>query len=261
MPMSTPVSSLRFWRRVRRRVVWAALVFAAVACVGVACAFVLADRPPAWWADLDPHDPRIAEVAEELENAVGTHLHLARETDPTIGAGERWRSEPWRVAMRADDANAWLNTRLDGWLGSLSNGAASVPDEVRQVRVAFERGRIRVGVLVDDGRTRRILTATLRPELRADGTLWVSAESVGVGRLPLPPSWVLGHDGPPDARVVPPVLWNKSTARDLIEAVRGHRPLMREPTIELVDGRRVRLLSIAAREGRLEVECRTEGGR
>lgn len=35
---------------------------------------------------------------------------------------------------------------------------------------------------------------------------------------------------------------------------------MEEPVIELLDGRRVRLLSIAARDGRLEVECRTEGG-
>lgn len=260
MPMSRAASSLRFWRRIRRRVVWAALALAAVACAGVAFAVVLANRPSAWWADLDPHDPRQAALAEELENAVGTHLHLARETDPALGAGERWRSERWRVAMRSDDANAWLNTRLEAWLDSLSNGSASLPDEVRQVRVAFERGRIRVGVLIDDGRARRVLSATLRPELREDGSLWVSAEAVGVGRLSLPTDWTLGDEGPPDARVVPISVWNKPAARNLIEALRGGRPLMEEPVIELLDGRRVRLLSIAARDGRLEVECRTEGG-
>ncbi|MCW5776447.1 MAG: hypothetical protein KIS87_08425 [Phycisphaeraceae bacterium] len=258
--MSTAATSLRFWRRVRRRVVWAAFALAAIACAAVAYAIVLSNRPPAWWADIDPHDSRQVILAEDLENAVGTHLHLARETDPSLGEGERWRSEPWRVAMRSDDANAWLNTRLEAWLESLSNGAASIPDEVRHVRVVFDRGRIRVGALIDDGRTRRVLSATLRPELRADGSLWVSAESVGIGRLSLPPDWTLGSDGPPDARVVPASLWNKPAARDLVEAVRGRRPLLDEPVIELLDGRSVRLLSIAARDGRLEVECRTEGG-
>ena len=46
--------------------------------------------------------------------------------------------------------------------------------------------------------------------------------------------------------------------RALVGALTGEAPLFLEPVVELSGGRRVRLLGVRARQGYLEITCRTE---
>ena len=46
------------------------------------------------------------------------------------------------------------------------------------------------------------MTATLTPQFRGDGTVWLIADSVSIGRLPLPPAWVFSGT-PGDTDVLP----------------------------------------------------------
>jgi hypothetical protein len=118
-----------------------------------------------------------------------------------------------------------------------------------------------------DGST-RVLAASVRPEFRADGALWLPGSSVSVGRLSMPASWVVSDraraSGPAAGAVVPDELARLPKAKDLMDALAGRRPAMRSPVLRIGDGRRVRLLGLRAEDGALYVTCQTlprEGGR
>ena len=101
-------------------------------------------------------------------------------------------AEPWSVGLRAADANAWLNTRLGQWLRNRDERFVW-PAQVRNVQVEFDRGLVQVGVEYVSDERPQVISATLRPEFHEDGSLWVRAESVSIGRLPLPADWILGQ--------------------------------------------------------------------
>src|SRR5689334_15852919 len=120
-----------------------------LALLAAAIAYLLAQSTPSWWrttphppapptpqqlqnaavAHLHPQstpsswrttpDPAAASTAEQLENGVVAHFTLARPPDPTLNPAKpdpRYQSAPWAVSISANDANAWLATRLKQWL-------------------------------------------------------------------------------------------------------------------------------------------------
>lgn len=210
-----------------------------------------ARRAPEWWRSTSLDDPATRAVGEEVENGVVSHLYLARP------ASSEGASDPWTLALKAGDANAWLNTRLRSWLAG-ADERFEWPEDIRDVQVDFDEGRVRVGARVRATGGERVFSATIRPELRDDGSLWTPAERLHIGRLPIPAGWVLDNASSSESELLPTELVMLPETSHLLDAFEGVQPLRANPSIDLGDGRRVRILAIRSRDGWLEVTCRTE---
>lgn len=245
------------WPR-RRTFIAAGLSVVGLVTLSAPVALVLSRAAPAWWRTVDPSDPQTVERAEALENGVLYHLQQSR------GAG----TAPWRAAVQASDANAWLNTRLPKWA---RNQSIAWPPRVRELQVYFEGGRMLLGVrLGEEGGRDQFLSASVEPRIDAEGSMWLHAHTVSIGRLTLPASWILpglsqrlGTEAGPRAKadIIPADLATLPETRELLRALNGEIPIARAPIIRLVDGRRVRLLEIVPREARLELSAVTQSAR
>jgi hypothetical protein len=291
---------------------------------------------PWWWGGagvlgVGQGEDGVEDAARALENGVFSQLHLRR--DWTGGAGEAGggglrASAAWSVGLRAEQANAWLETRLPKWvagqvrasrevggesaevpggavvLASSAGGAGAPmetpgpdgragleelgesgrrarivedaageggavegmrwPEEIRSVRVRFVAGEILIGARVERAGRSQVVGAALRPELRGDGSLWLVAQRVSVGGLTVPASWVLREGGGGAEELVPEALRDVPAAADFFRVFAGELPVVRDSSVRLSDGRRVRLMgieSVQTTEGeRLVLTCRTERG-
>jgi hypothetical protein len=259
-------------------------VTVAVATATVLIALALAQENPRWWTSVDPADPHTIETAEAVENGITSALTQVRAGTGAAGgapsAANVGPNTPWRVFITTEQANAWLNVRLERWLTDQTEQGAidfKWPSEVKQVQVSFEEGRIHVGARVTrpgtgpDGKPRpQTVGASLRPEFGPDGALWLTAERIEIGRLPVPASWVLGSAGKANGDQRKPSAGEKKVGevsdelarlpqtQKVIAAFKGERPVISRPLIKLADGRRVRLLSIEPMDGRLVITAQTE---
>lgn len=240
----------------RRWLIALGLATCAGIAVGVLSVMALVEESPTWWRSPTPTDPVTIESARRLENGVVTELHYARPAGPEASE-EIWSSDAWTVALGAPDANAWLTARLPRWLAS-SDDSVVWPEELSKLQVEFDEGRIHIGIEVGIDGMPRVLSATLRPSIDEDGRVWMRARTVRVGRLGLPAGWVLRDSDRIMTSYMPEELHGLPEARDMFSAFRGELPLVNEPVLTLEDGRRVRLLSLASRDGYLEITCRTE---
>lgn len=246
------------WRRARRGIVTGALLLVLLVSGVLLAASAMVQRSPNWWRRVDAADPRTIQSAQDVENGLTTLFHMDREPDAAAGFEGRPVSEEWRFAIRAVDANAWLNTRLPAWL-TRREDLSAWPDEIGQIQVDFNDGIIHVGVEVEASPgIVRILSADVRPQVREDGSLWLPAELVRVGTLPLPAGAVL-RTARRQANAMVPVSIRQTADADLLwKAFLGEGAVAVNPTVRLPDGRRVRILGLRAHRGTLEVRCRTE---
>lgn len=228
----------------------------AVAALSVVCVggFVLSRSAPAWWRTVDASDPGTAQLADDLEQAVGRQLTLVRQPAGDLDPDGPWRSAVWKTAIPSEDANAWLNINLPSWLES-DPQLPNWPADIHTLQVRFAERVIQVGVEVRQGDRSVYLSASLQPIIDDAGSLWLQATSVQVGRLPIPAELMLGHTDGNLERIVPPEL--HAQVHTLIQLFRGDEPVP-NPVIRLGDGRQVRLLDIEPRSRKLIVTCRTE---
>jgi len=216
--------------------------------------YVLSQSAPAWWRTIDTDDPALVVAADELEQAVGRQLTLVRPPAERLLPGQGWQSSAWTTFISVDDANAWLNVNLPEWLAS-DPDMPDWPESIETLQVRFVRDRIDVGVSIRHGREVRYVSASVEPRMGEDGSLWLPATSIHIGRLPLPAGVMLAKaDGRLEA-LIPAELHDK--AQTLLRMFRGIEPVP-NPVIRLGDGRQVRLLEILPRRQKLIVTCRTE---
>ena len=238
-------------------------VLAAMFAGGALVALSQAGMSPAWWRRLRPGDERVVRTATSIENQLGRALHGVRTTDEWIDEGARRVSEPWAIEVSELDASRWLTGRLPRWL-EMEMGLDEWPEGLSQMQVRFEDGRVRVGLRLGAGAgdpgSGRVVTASLDPVIRGDGSLWVEPRWVHVGRLPLPAGPVLrrarsraGGLLPEDAAGVDPALVER-----VFDVLMGREPVNRTPEIRLLDDRSVRLLDLRVRDGTLRAVLRTE---
>jgi hypothetical protein len=237
----------------RRAVLGLGLVLVGAVCVFLAASYGLTRLEPSWFRPPAGDDPRTLSLANHLQNALVTQATAVR---PMEGGA----SEPWAFSVSEADANAWLAALLPRWLANRERSELS--RGLGRVQVRFDRARVLVGARVATSEGRRVVSAAVSPLVDDRGALWAPADSVFVGRLPLPLSWATGQArrvaeeylpadraGDPEAVVV---------LNGLLSALDGRRALTASPVLGLEDGRRVRVLSVRPREGRIEVTCRTE---
>jgi hypothetical protein len=243
-------------------------VFALI-CVAAILGLMLAQSTPGWWKEIDPKAASVIEAARRVENGAATQLTKIRKTEPVPGS--MGASEPWTIKLTASDANAWLAARLRPWLESQEGEKFTWPRDLDRVEIEFQDGRIYVGASIrkpgEEGKAeskKQVLSAALRPELRSDGGLWMPATWVSVGKLSLPPSWLLPRSkregsNARNKRIPDPtgMLAEVPQLSDLLGALAGERAAMQTAIIKIGDGRRVRLLGLEPKEGALYITCQT----
>lgn len=278
---------------VRRTLILGTVGVAAFAAIGLPIAVGMMARAPSWWRSLDARSAATIRAGTDLENQVVEVMRQVRPSaGPAAGGPDRpgaYQSEPWTIAIRAADANAWVNARLPKWVanqgpqatpssGQITQTAKAKartfawPDQVEQVQVEFARGMIHIGARIRESKptsaasanksdakiAARIVSASLVPELAADGSLWMRAVGVGVGSLPLPTSLLLSSASAGNMVALPQELRDLPETGALLRAFMGDTPLTVTPTLTLGDGRRVRVLAITPEDGLLILTCRTE---
>lgn len=229
----------------------------AIACLVVMLTLVyvhsLTRRAPAWWNSKLEVD---AAAGEAIEMGLMGHLSAVRQPDPTLAPGEPWRSTPWSVSLTQDDANAWLNAQLPKWM--LNRGKPLVwPRELRTLQVKFEEGTIRLGVEILDDNNSIIAGVSLKPEVRADGSLWLESSGLDIGSLPAP-SWAIGAARSTYGKAIPASIRELPETKAFFGALEGDNAIFPNAMIRLEGGRRVRVLSVKPRNGRVDFTFRTE---
>lgn len=217
-----------------------------------------ADAAPVWWRTVDPKSPQTIRSARDLQNEVITQLHWTeRGVDPDFQptSTRQMRSGEWTMRLDAEEVNAWLNVEFPKWVENQMAGARW-PDNLRDLQVNFRDGRAQVGVRIVGDTRDSYLSATLQPRIEADGSLWVTAARVRVGRLPLPAEWAIAGAVQWQAELAE-LLADAPEARRVINALQGEGPLFGEAVIHLEDGRRVHVLELELADGVLAVTCRT----
>jgi hypothetical protein len=253
---------LRFRRRTRRIAIAVGLSLAVAITACLLFASSLARTAPSWWRRYTLDDD-LRSHATRVENAAVSQLTRARPADPAWSPaqdGEPWRSERWSIAIREEDANAWLTGRLRNWIAG--DDALDVwPEGLDQPQVRFENGAMRLGAKLTFQKGERVVSAAIRPEFREDGSLWVRTDWVHIGRLPLPAGPMLAHANSTIRDELPEGIGESvsedAEAAGFFEMLRGDAPLSMNPTLRLDDGRAVRLLDLRLKEGRIEIDCQT----
>lgn len=242
------------------------LTLAALVTLGLLFTTSLAHTAPSWWRHYTLSDDLRAH-ATQVENAAVSQLTKTRPADPAwtnAHEGEPWRSERWSIAIREEDANAWLTGRLRNWIAG-DDTLDIWPEGLTQPQVKFENGVLRLGASLKFERGRRVLSAAILPEFRDDGSLWLRTDWVHIGRLPLPAGPMLARADRALRNELPDGVGASVTAgaelAGFFDILRGNAPLSTNPTLRLDDGRSVRLLDLRLREGRAEIDCRTTAQR
>ncbi len=233
---------LRFWAVT----IGLGLIAAAATLIGIT--WWLIRGQPDWWKATPVSDAHAGSVGQDLENAVVSQLHATRPP-----------AEPWSVSITASDANDWLDSRLVKWLANREPGI-DWHATIERSLVDFRDGRIFMGASIraDPVGTGQVISAILTPTIDDKGQLWLIAEDVSIGRLSLPLSLVSGDEDSIAMRFLRGGIAKTRAAHHVADALAGHEPLAIDPFLGLADRRKVRLLSVVAREGRLELTCRTE---
>jgi hypothetical protein len=139
------------------------------------------------------------------------------------------------------------------------------PESLQELQIDFRDGLILVGAKVSaakriepDTRAGNYFSAAIAPQFKADGSLWMPARRVSLGRLSVPASWMLSEpEEVAAADRVPDEIADLAETKQVLAAFAGRQPAMTNPTIKLGDGRKVRVLAMTADDGKLSITCQT----
>jgi len=245
----------RSYNRRRRVVVVSGVLLAAVLTPAIVVV-ALSKLEPSWWPGPSADSAVTAAQAESLENAALAQASLVRPGGATATV-ETWFSEPWSVAISEADANAWLESRLPQWIANRHHDAAW-SKQFADVRLRFDDGRIDVAARVTTDSGSRIVGVTLRPRIEDDGSLWTPASTLFAGRAALPTGPVMrGLRGRVES-ALPASVKGMPELDGAFRTLLDEQAAAKAPILRIDGGRRVRLLGIRVREGRVELTCRTE---
>jgi hypothetical protein len=245
-------------RRAWRPIAAALILLAAFTASAFALAWSLTRTAPAWWTKPAPSTTTADPAARALALENGLVSVLSRPQP---------EGQPWTAAIHADDADAWLATRLPRWLAGQSP-PVRLPPELAAVRVAFDGGAILIGAQINARGLDQILSARIVPRVEPSGALFAPASSLRVGRLILPASLVLNRRGTTSTlgsafiseSDLPQALRSLPQTDAVARALLGGIPLLRDARLKLADGRVIRLIRVDARDGQLLLTCTTSRG-
>ncbi len=221
-----------------------AMVLVVIAIVGGIVAWRLTWLEPAWWPQPVAANEQTEALADRVEYRIAEEAHKVRPD-----------ADPWRLRVRDDQVNAWLTSRLPDWLEHAQN--VEWPSQLGTPRVRFGEGGVSIGLSFDDHGRRRYVVADLEPQI-VDGRLSLALNGVSLGRLWIPGASIqtlLEHY----SDVVPEGFIEDPAVRRVLDLLVKEQRF--EPSFDLTDGRKVRLVDVVAGDGELIIECETRVAR
>ena len=214
------------------------VILAVLTLIGIA-AWRQSRIPAQWWPAPAGDPATVAREGQRIENSVGEAMTRSRGT------------EPWTVAVRQEEANAWFEGRLRTWI---ERQRGEWPASLERVGLRIEDDRLILGASVRkaDGDS-RVVGVAVEPWIATNGELHLDLHSIRINSLALP--GVIAKQ-----RVLD---WTRQTIGGespeylQLKAAFEGRALIERPAIKLSDGRRVRIERIEIEEGRLLITCTT----
>lgn len=257
-PRAIPLSRQVLGRMNRRLLVRIGLGVILAVCILFGVMVTLANADPSGWTSVDPHDPKNIASAQSLETAIVNQLHASRPAAAQQQQpGSTWTSAAWTVSLKESDANVWFAASLPRWLAE-QDPPILLPADVTEFQTRFTGDGVRLAARVSTGVGSHAISAEIRPEVRADGSLWIRMNSLALGRLPLPASWLV-EEFTAKARSGRSSGAAPAESDQLLRTLRGETPAVQNAVIRLADGRRVRLLRVEPKEGELWLTMQTLG--
>ncbi len=217
-----------------------ATVLVVVVIAGGVTAWRLTWLKPVWWPEDVVANEQTDALADRVEFRLAEEIHKVRPD-----------TDPWRLRVKEDQVNAWLTARLPEWLAHSEN--VEWPASLGTPRVRFVEGGVTIGLEFEDHGRHRYLVADLEPRI-LDGRLSMTLRGVSLGRLWIPGASVQSvieryRD------VVPERFINDPAVRRILDMLANEQRF--EPSFDLTDGRRVRLMDVVSGDGEMIIECRT----
>lgn len=177
------------------------------------------DHRPQWWSVMDNDPSKTEQVGIELENRITTALTRVRSE------GE----EDWTAAIDQDQLNSWLAHRLRETISSFDQDAEV--DQLGEIRVRLDPNGITAGAQLRHSHGSTIVWSVFDVSANDEGRFEIRTRRVFVGSARVPAGLAAGY----------------LTSEKLGSA-----------SVDLGDGRRVRIRAIRPGDHRLELALRTE---
>lgn len=207
---------------------------------------------PAWWSPIDQASPALRDRATRLENGAVTLMYGGDPATAPATPGPANTPRRFTALVTADDAQAWLNTKMPQWAVAAGH-VRRWPAEISDLTLRFENDQLLLGARLQTTSGERFVAALLTPRIDESGQLWITAKSVSIGRLTLPASLLLPSALPPSATAAA-----EPGAAAMSNALAGRAPLALRPTLQLAGSQVLHLRAISVKDGNLLLECEVE---
>jgi hypothetical protein len=191
---------------------------------------------PRYWTTVNAGDPEIRQRAAAVESFVSTQTTHVR---PDM--------ERWSIELTQDQVNAWLATRLPMWLAN-QGVEQSVIEFVPSVLVHVGDEKVEFAAeLKLNGKTQIVQFVYRAADGEGPEPVRLTLEGVYAGRLPLPVDWTIEQ------------IKQRLSARGR-EAADQLRSLLEsiDLVLKLDDGRMVKVVDMALRDGKAILTCQTD---
>lgn len=175
----------------------------------------------------DTPEDELEQLAADLQNRVPSELSQPSDTPRTI-------------TLKLNEANAWLDQKLDDWL---AHQGASLPPGVSEPMLATEDDKIIFAFCVEAEGTEQIVSVFFNLGFEPDGEARLLVDRVELGRLSVPVSTLIG-------------LMEGTDADEAAGVLRGEHGF--DPVGPIDGTRQARLLGVEVHEDRLELEVINE---
>jgi len=116
---------------------------------------------------------------------------LPDEGPNIFGAGSAPDPSIRLLTITVDEANAWVEQQLTGWL---KNQGVSIPPQIKELAVGLDGDLIMIGCLFEDQDVTQWFSVGLKVKIERGGALArVRVDQTLAGSLPVPIAWILGY--------------------------------------------------------------------
>ena len=228
----------------------------AVICIGAAAGYWLWATEPTHWTEnqafLKQHSKQqLADKAERLEKRMADELSLlsvaasqqqralraskqANGHAATTSSDAALKPAMKTIKVSIDEANAWLNQRLEGWL---INQGHSLPDDISEPMISSHDGKLVAAFRYSHPEITQVVSMYFDINVAPDGMAELKLQSVTGGNLPLPMQQIAERMG------------DSQSAQRMAQAFEGQRF---EPIKSIDNNKQMRLMDFEAAEDGLQ---------
>jgi len=167
--------------------------------------------------------PQLASASEELKVRVASLVNHSQ------------RPSPWSTEFNQAHINGWLALSL------FAQYAEQIPSTISDPRIAFEEGKIKIGLRYREGNINTVVTVVAVPQINDTDMLGIRLESAHAGALPISTKKIAKQIAKAAEKLKVPLAWTEESGSPValfplaaaISSVGQRRQL---ETLEIADG-------------------------